>query len=124
MGCVTFGSVCSSRPISNACAVCLCSTNLYIQGTETLELHWSSFLAPFKRELWFAIIAAIIVLTMLLVVSHEIRRWCGNTDSHQEHFWESFYCVYGAFCGQGKELFFLLEGGVGLVPKRGCLRSV
>lgn len=86
---------------NNASDVLLFSTNLYVRETETLELHWSSFLAPFKRQLWFAIIAAIIFLTMLLLVSHKLSSYYGNSDSQDENLWELIYCVYGAFCGQG-----------------------
>lgn len=83
-------------------SVLSCSTNLYIRKTETLELHWSRFLAPFRRRLWFAVTAAVFLLTTLLVVSHKLRSCYGKADSDGERFWESFYSICGAFCGQGK----------------------
>lgn len=70
-----------------------------------MELHWSSFLAPFKRRLWFAVITAIVLLTTLLAVSHKFRRYYGKADSHDESSWESFYSICGAFCCQGKSKY-------------------
>jgi hypothetical protein len=78
------------------------STNLYVREPETLELHWGSFLSPFKRPLWLAIISAIILLTMLLLVSHKLRSYYENKNLQDEHLWELIYCIFGAFCCQGK----------------------
>jgi hypothetical protein len=85
-----------------------CSTYLYVGETETLELHWSIFLAPFRRRLWFAVITAIVLLTTLLAISHKFRRYHGKADSHDERFWESFYSICGTFCCQGKIKYFTI----------------
>jgi hypothetical protein len=71
-----------------------------------MELHWNSFLAPFKRPLWFAVITAVVLLAMLLTVCHKFGRYYGKADSHDESLWELFYGICGAFCCQGKYFMF------------------
>ncbi|PSN34668.1 hypothetical protein C0J52_19806 [Blattella germanica] len=78
------------------------NTNMYIRELETLELHWSSFLSPFKRRLWLSVIAALILLTGALIFSLHMGKSSTQTFNFQNVL-ESFYCIYGAFCGQGRE---------------------
>ncbi|KAJ9585857.1 hypothetical protein L9F63_020499 [Diploptera punctata] len=77
-------------------------TNLYIREIETLELHWSSFLSPFKKQLWYAVVAALFILSCVFMYSNYMRRR-NNTCNPIDNLIESFYCIYGAFCGQGRE---------------------
>ena len=79
----------------------LYSTHLYIRELETLELHWSSFLSPFKKYLWFAVIAALVILSAVFMFSNYMAVHNIHNNSI-ENMIEPFYCIYGAFCGQGK----------------------
>jgi hypothetical protein len=80
----------------------VCSTVIFIR-TPDYSLNWSSYLAPFKWQLWGAIVAAMFLLAVGLHIVCYFGNVYGNRKSQQCPLFYTLYCVLASFCGQGKK---------------------
>ncbi|PSN34367.1 Ionotropic receptor 141 [Blattella germanica] len=70
-------------------------------------LSWGRFLAPFGADLWLAVIASMLVLTLCLSLFHLIGRYTGNEEANGPNtysLYNSSLYVFGIFCQQGHEI--------------------
>ena len=81
----------------------LCSTVLYIR-TPDYSSNWSSYLAPFKWQLWRAIVTSTFLLAIGLRIVCRFGTVQGNKQSQRHSFLEALHCVFASLCWQGKKL--------------------
>jgi uncharacterized membrane protein len=67
-------------------------------------------LAPFKWQLWAAILAAIFLLAVSLHIVSRFGIVYGNKQSRRFSLFETFHCIFASICGQGKKLMRLWAG--------------
>jgi len=74
-----------------------------MRSTASARIRWNNFLLPFHSTLWFSILAAIILMTVLLTFF-----WRAEYERHHnirvnwiDLFSESLICIHGAACMQG-----------------------
>lgn len=79
---------------------------LFIQQPGSNELNGTIYLAPFKWQLWIAIMAAMLLLVFFLSLSFYMAY--NYTKIEQRHYslWESLFSVFACFCTQGNKWNF------------------
>jgi hypothetical protein len=84
----------------------LCSTMLYIR-TPDYSSNWNSYLAPFKWQLWGAIVASTFLLAVGLHIVCNFGIVQENKHSQRHSLLEAFHCVFACLCWQGKKMMHL-----------------
>jgi hypothetical protein len=76
---------------------------LYIR-TPDYSSNWSSYLAPFKWQLWGAIVASTFLLAVGLHIVCHFGTVQENKQSQGHSLFEAFHRVFASLCWQGKKL--------------------
>ncbi|KAJ4445619.1 hypothetical protein ANN_12301 [Periplaneta americana] len=68
---------------------------------------WGRFLAPFSRNLWWAVATTLLMIIVFLSLIHHVGRVYGNAEAEGPEFYSLYNCViyvFGIFCQQGNEV--------------------
>jgi hypothetical protein len=82
---------------------------LYIR-TPDYSSNWSSYLAPFKWQLWGAIAASTFLLAVGLRIVCHFGTVQENKPSQRQSLLAGLHCVFASLCWQGKKLRHLWTG--------------
>jgi hypothetical protein len=74
---------------------------LFMQQQGSDKLNRTMYLAPFKWQLWGAVLAAMLLLTLALWLCCGVGHRCVKTEPRLYSFSESLFSVFGSFCSQG-----------------------
>ncbi|KDR12770.1 hypothetical protein L798_13018, partial [Zootermopsis nevadensis] len=76
-------------------------TNVYIKRPKEYSLSWNVPMAPFSFWLWFCVMVAMGLLSLILPLACNIQRHHGNRNERAFGFRDSWLCTLGIFCQQG-----------------------
>jgi hypothetical protein len=76
-----------------------------MQRQGSSKLKRTTYLSPFKWQLWGAVVAAMLVLNLALWACYNIRQRCFKTEQHHSVS-ESLFMVFRSFCAQGNKKIY------------------
>jgi hypothetical protein len=93
---------------------------VFVGLPDSAELVWNSLLMPFSSALWMALLLSPLALSALLCLTTKLSHRHGSQLDGKEpkfSFLQSLFCVFSAFCSQGKRTVSLGRNEIILVYK-------
>lgn len=76
---------------------------IFIGMHESGSIAWHSLIKPFDPGLWLASVLCLLTLSAFLCLTEKFFQRCGAELEPDFSFLQSLFCVFSAFCSQGKE---------------------
>jgi hypothetical protein len=77
-----------------------------MQQPGSTELNGTIYLAPFKWQLWIAMMAAMLLIFFFLSLCFYIAYYYAKIEQRHYNLWESLFSVFASFCAQGNKRKF------------------